>query len=277
MAYYSHHKCATMYVVSILHRLCAECGLVFRSFDDADGFGGDLADHVATHGIDVVAYINARREDVEPLGPVPAFHVVRDPRDILVSAYFSHLHSHETGAWPELVEHRRRLGEVDKEEGLLLELDFIANVFEAIRDWDYDTGHILELSFRQLTGDPYASFLRIFEHLGMLREADFGLRAEAVYVARGLWNQAAARVAADSRLRRTCRRVPAQRLLGIVHDHRFSRKAGGRHRGEEDRSSHYRKGQPGDWKNHLTPVHLDAFREKFPGLLEMDRFATGSD
>lgn len=266
-----------MYVVSILRRLCSECGLVFRSFDDAAGFDGDLPGHVAAHRIDVVAYINARREHVEPVGPVPAFHVVRDPRDILVSAYFSHLHSHATRDWPELVEHRRRLRGLEKEEGLHLEMDFIADVFRAIRDWDYDTDHVLELTFRELTNDPYGTFLRVFEHLGMLREDPFGLRAEALHVARGLWNQTVARLPVGQWARRPRWEVPAQRLLGVVHDHRFRRKSGGRSQGEEDRRSHYRKGVVGDWRHHLSADHLAAFREKFPGLLEMDHVALASD
>jgi hypothetical protein len=48
----------------------------------------------------------------------------------------------------------------------------------------------------------------------------------------------------------------------------FQRLAGGRRPGEEDPASHYRRGVAGDWRNHLTPRHLVAFRERFGDLPE---------
>jgi len=41
----------------------------------------------------------------------------------------------------------------------------------------------------------------------------------------------------------------------------------GRKLGEEDITSHGRKGTPGDWKNHFTPALRRQFGEKFGDLL----------
>lgn len=49
---------------------------------------------------------------------------------------------------------------------------------------------------------------------------------------------------------------------------RFSEITKGRKQGQEDASSHYRKGVAGDWKLHFTPALKDAFKQKYPGMLE---------
>lgn len=267
-AYFSHHKCATMWVNGILERLCRENGLRFRSFDDAGQFGHDLPGHLGRHPVDVLSYINARWEHVRRLDDVVGFHVVRDPRDILVSAYFSHLNSHETAAWPELEEHRRRLRSASKSDGLFLEMEFSADVFDAIRGWEYGAEGILELTFAEITTRPYRTFLRVFRHLGLLDDRDLGLRRELGYVVRGLWNQAIEAANAPRSLLSRRRSIPGERLLAVVYRNRFDRKAGGRSRGEEDPESHYRKGVAGDWRNHLDDGHLEELDRRFPGLTD---------
>jgi hypothetical protein len=268
-AYFSHHKCATMWVNGILERLCRENGLRFRSFDDASQFGGDLPGHLEREPVDLLSYINARWEHVRRLDDVVGFHVVRDPRDILVSAYFSHMNSHRTEAWPELEEHRRQLRSASKRDGLFLEIEFSADVFDAIRGWDYGSEAVLELTFEEITTRPYRTFLRVFEHLGLLDDRDLGLRRQLGYVARGLWNQVIDTADAPRSLLSRNRSIPGERLLAVVYQNRFDRKAGGRSRGEEDPGSHYRKGVAGDWRNHLDDEHLDELELRFPGLMEV--------
>ena len=63
-------------------------------------------------------------------------HFVRDPRDLLVSAYWAHRISHPLN-FPRLREHREALEGVDLETGLLLEMDFYLTkaAMEHILDW----------------------------------------------------------------------------------------------------------------------------------------------
>jgi hypothetical protein len=56
-------------------------------------------------------------------------------------------------------------------------------------------------------------------------------------------------------------------LLGTVYTRRFEAKAGGRTKGSEDVSSHYRKGVAGDWIAHFTPEHADYFIRTFGDVL----------
>ena len=72
-------------------------------------------------------------------------------------------------------------------------------------------------------------------------------------------------------------RIDEGTLRDIVHRHRFEVKAGGRTPGEEDRSSHYRRGQSGDWVNHFEPVHVEAFKERYNDLLLLLGYETDPD
>lgn len=268
LCYLSHHKCATMYANVILGQVAEELGIAKRTVYRPKDFGGDLPAYVERERPDLLCYLDMEPAHAAGLGEVRGVHVIRDPRDILVSAYFSHLHSHQTETWPELREHRRRLEEASKEEGLFLEMEFSGYVFEALQGWEYGRDGILERTFEQIAERPYQFWLDVVEHLGLLDRSESTLPRSLRHVLGGLTRAAARRVPGMPTPRFGPGRIPAERLLGIVHDHRYSKKSGGRSRGEADPTSHYRKGEPGDWKNHLTEDHLRELERLFPQLIE---------
>jgi len=53
----------------------------------------------------------------------------------------------------------------------------------------------------------------------------------------------------------------------IVERYSFERLSGGRHKGQEDPRHHYRRGIPGDWRNHFTPLHVEYFKALYNPLL----------
>jgi hypothetical protein len=65
------------------------------------------------------------------------------------------------------------------------------------------------------------------------------------------------------------RHIPAtgEMVLGEVYAQRFEAQTMGRERGVENVASHYRKGVAGDWANHFTRVHAEAFAAHFDDLL----------
>ncbi|MEZ4695548.1 MAG: sulfotransferase domain-containing protein [Rhodothermales bacterium] len=228
-----------------------------------------IGEWVARSGADFVSFITADREQEYSIPGSRGFHVIRDPRDIIVSAYFSHRNSHPTDGLDHLAAHRERLKSVSKNEGLLLEMEFSGSELDDLRSWDYDNPDVMELKMEHLTTRSYEQFIEIFRFLDLLDEESSYLASRRLGVFFGaMRNRLAKRSSALSGLTRQTKATP-ELLLGRVFDHRFEKTSGGRKKGIEDPKSHYRKGVAGDWKNHFTPEHCRAFLKRFDGLLQV--------
>ena len=156
-----------------------------------------------------------------------AFFVMRDPRDILVSWYFSMKHSHPKGG--RVMERRKRLNELPLEEGIELVLEQLEDRghFEALRSWGdipEDDTSVIVIRYEDLIGpEQFAHFQRIFRH------ADIAM--------------------------------PDKVLRTLLSDYSFKKLSGGREAGDENVESHYRKGVVGDWRNLLHKGTIARFRE----------------
>jgi hypothetical protein len=297
-AYFGHHKCASTWVWQIVDRVSREIGLRHYLVLDEKapegrgpltglvpgGPGGRMATFerralrgaADAAGVEFVSCITSDREQAEALAPAKAFHVIRDPRDILVSAYFSHRNSHPTDGLPHLAEHRERLRAASKEDGLLLEMDFSAGAMRDLAEWDYRRPEILEVRMEELSAKPYEGFVEIFSHLDLL-PADEPTRAKALL---GVWSRRLLnRLAYRRHLERLRRPMPAtaEILLGAVYAQRFEAQTKGRRAGAEDQNSHYRKGVAGDWVNHFGDEHVDAFKERYGDLVVRLGYETSDD
>jgi hypothetical protein len=265
--FFGHHRCATSWVNDIFAAVARELRLRHRTVHHVRMFGGDLRRFTEEGDTDCLAYVNADYEHVRRLERVRGFHVVRDPRDVTVSAYFSHLHSHSVAEWPELRAHRQRLQSLGRDEGLTAEMENLRWEFACMQSWHYDHPDILELRMEDLTADPYQTMIRIYGFLGLLDEDRFSLRKRALYpIFKGL-RLLEGRLGARVALPVGPERLPVERLLGIVWENDFATKANGRAPGREDPRSHYRKGSAGDWRNHFTARHIAYFKEHFGDLL----------
>ncbi|MEL6429823.1 MAG: sulfotransferase [Planctomycetota bacterium] len=265
-AYYGHHKAASTWIVTILNAVAADTGWKVAYLPEPRHFGGDLAGFVARNGIDLAAYVNADMEHLRGLPEHRAFHVVRDPRDIVVSAYHSHLSSHPTHDFPELIPHRKALEAATESEGLLLEIEFSGRFLRPMAAWDYGQPHVLELKQEELTRDPYGGFLRIFDHLGALDGSHYSKTNWPGYLLSSSLNILHARLRAVPRKKR--RTIPGERLLGVVYDHRYEKMSSGRARGQTDAGSHYRSGRAGEWRERFGPRHVAAFKERYGDIVE---------
>jgi len=280
LAYFGHHKCASTWIDNILRDVSIEAGLRYRPLVDhqTPQGHGPLTDYTATLPRDELG-LHARREQIDLLGcftadwtqverlsGVRGVHVIRDPRDIIVSGYFSHKNSHPVEHLPHMAAHRERLRAVSKEEGLLLEMDYAASEMADLASWNYDHPDILELKMEELTSQPYEGFLEIFSFLGVLEDRPYTLAERMRTWSTALRNRLAQQ---HPRLEALQQRVPVtgELLLGRVFDHRYSKKAGGRSKGTANTQSHYRKGVSGDWRNHFTPGHVQAFKDRFGTLV----------
>jgi hypothetical protein len=234
LAYFGHHKCATQWMRRIVTDICKIIEREPLVLNGRKQFGGDLVAAIPSASSTFLCYMNADMKYVRPLDRLTqgfrGFHIVRDPRDIVVSTYYSHLYSHPL--FDGLEEQRERLKSVSKDEGLMLVLHNRQHQFRAMLDWDYDKPNILELRMEDVTTAAASEVRRIIEFLG-LGPADG---------------------------------VTTARLKDIVAAHDFTVLAQ-RHPGDEDVTSHYRKGVKGDWVSHFGHEHVAYFKERYGDLL----------
>lgn len=267
--FFGHHKAATSWVVKIISDLAFLNGFTFETINNAGEFDEALAKRLRNGTTPFLAFRNADPAYLPRIGPLRGFHIVRDPRDIVLSSYFSHLNSHPTSNWPELATHQQQLRKLDIDRGLLADMDFCVEMhtqgfpvrpFACMRDWDYGRQDILEMKYEDVIVAPHETLLEIFGFLGVLRPDEIGMRTLAAHLLRIL------RARSFLGRRRTPVSLPSWNVLSTVYDNRFAKKAGGRTRGQEDENSHYRKGVAGDWKNHFKPYHKAHFKGLFGDL-----------
>ena len=183
----------------------------------------------ADHQSDSPEYKNWRNF-VELQLPIKVFFVMRDLRDTLVSLYFSLKVSHAIIS-DNVAEGHRKLNEMDFEDGLM----YLCNEKEGKAmhvqagiqsSWlpVCQKGNVLLVRYEDMIADETSQFEKICEY------CELG--------------------------------VHGQELQKIIKRHSFVNRAG-RKPGEEDISSHYRKGISGDWRNYFTDRIKMVFKQEF--------------
>ncbi len=161
-----------------------------------------------------------------------AFYVARDPRDLVVSDYFSLRYSHLTSD-PYIAEMRAKLGSLSLHAGLQDRINASeASYFSVLREWAQaeDTSAIRIFKFEDLFGDRSVDHFReLFRHCRM--------------------------------------DLPDPALERLLEQYSFEAFSGGRKPGEEDAQSHYRKGIAGDWRNYFSDREKDLFKQRTGSLL----------
>lgn len=228
-----------MWSKDIVQGVATTLGMRFEMYFIHDQWAehGTLGDAVAALRPDFLMLTNARQADVDTLPESRAVHLFRDPRDMVVSGYFSHRNSHPVDAggvrWTELIRHRINLRRLDKDAGMAAEVEFSGYFLDHMLAWNYDAPNVLPVRMEDLISDPAGQWRRMLAHWQVLDQ------------------------------------LPEGRLDELLQTYSFDRLAGGgRKVGEEDETSHYRKGVPGDWRNHLTEDHLTLFRKRYGDLVE---------
>ncbi len=260
-AYFSHHKCASDWTLRVLTQLSEAAGFrVFHThwparlpmgFADMEPWRSRIAEawaFAATGEFDLLIATNAEIDHVRTLSArgFRGFHVIRDPRDIIVSGYFSHLASHpvhpDQNPW--LIRHREQLQTCGKAEGVLAELDYSSTHMDRIRHWEYGYGGVTETRFERVMPNPEVELAALL--------ADTGIVVDG-------WT-----APADAPLQV---RVSREQWDAIMEANTFRTLTAGRARGEESHGHHLRSGLPGDWRNHFTPEVTARFKALYPGMV----------
>ncbi len=153
-----------------------------------------------------------------------AFFVIRDPRDIVVSWYFSTKNSHGKDGF--IDKHIDALQKLSLEDGLLYSIKALTDfgLYEAMESWLNNANPENEkiVKFEDFTGsNQLLHWQELLKFLG-------------VSLPHGLMEQ-------------------------LLNEFGFSYWANGRDPGEEEEKSHMRKGVSGDWQNYFTPKISEAF------------------
>jgi hypothetical protein len=265
--YFGHHKCASTWLEQICGNICYDLGLKYSIVYSAKDCDYDLKKYIDKNKIDFIAFANADYNLVKDIENLKGFHVVRDPRDIVVSAYFSHRYSHPTHAWPELVSYREKLNKLSESEGIIEEINFSEEQFNAMKSWETcNYENITEIHMEEIIQDEYKAVLKIFDSLGLIDNRNYTFRLHFSFFVNTLLRKGQRLTGIP--IPNLIRKIPAERVLGAVWEHDFKRITKGRKQGEEDRKSHYRKGVAGDWKNYFTDEHKKLMKEKYQDVLE---------
>ncbi|GIE33652.1 hypothetical protein Ait01nite_066970 [Actinoplanes italicus] len=160
-----------------------------------------------------------------------AFFVYRDPRDLLVSSYFSTKNSHTPMG--DVLEVRAVLNEKSKKDGMLYLIGHLTKkgMFNAVRSWVEapPTENVRLIRYEDLTGeDQIAEMEALLRHCGI--------------------------------------NIPEAELETLLDKYSFSRM---NDRKKAGNVSHYRKGKSGDWQNHFDDDIEQAFRQATGNLLDI--------
>lgn len=238
----THHRSASQFARAIASRLMREAGRSVRGLSYGGGPrpGDQLGDCSTSQAIaaldfaDLVANANACPAFVDLFdlyGDWRAVHVWRDPRDVVVSTYWSTKTFHLANL-PGIAEQREALAGLSIEGGLCATIDWLTWLWDQLRAWPPAENRMLSLSFSELTQNTPAALFAIARHLG---------------VAEGLGLRAVRQIAADFT---------------------FARFADGRAVGDEKRDHHFRKGIAGDWRGTFTPTVQEYFTAAAGDLLD---------
>jgi len=166
------------------------------------------------------------------------FVIIRDLRDTLVSGYFSIRYSHAVND-ERLAKWREQLNSMPIESGLLLLMD----------EWLPASAKIQSSWIK--SGEP------IFRYEDLLNR-DIEI-LERILIAH-------------------CEiPVSAAQLRNIVESNRFELVTGGRTPGDEDVTSHERKGVAGDWKNYFSKNVIQKFLDRYSMLLKDCGYSISQD
>ncbi len=241
LVHFGYHRCMTSFFDQVFGDIANRYGGFHRHYnEDLEKFyEASKADFAFNH-----ISVNNVAVDFRMLPDLKGTHIIRDPRDLLVSGYSYHLWCGERWTREEMDDKLRQrlkldglgiqagsyqelLNSVDTETGLLLELSWRDAHFRQMLGWDYSKKNILELRYEEMFGNEEKQFRKILKHLGFSA-------------------------------------MHAEKLLGIVEKHKFGTLARKKRTGQ---GKHAAYGRPGQWRS-LPAKVKGLFNRRYPELLE---------
>jgi len=107
-------------------------------------------------------------KEIEKPDNYATIYVVRDPRNIILSWYFSMRYSHRI-VNDRVAAHRKKLRSLSKEEGINYSIRTLHPKMSFMKSWMYHNNELpntLFVRFEDLTRNPLSQFSRMFDHCG---------------------------------------------------------------------------------------------------------------
>ncbi len=237
-----YHKVGTVWFLRIFRKLSWRYGLTFAKGQrgEADGSNGPLFVPSADLTLD-----QHSRLVFEDQMTFRGSHMIRDPRDVIVSGYRYHLWTeedwvHKTQDHWGGVSYQEYLNSMSEEDGLIVELRRMArSQGERMAEWDYDDPRFFEIRYEEIIGNEPEVLTELLVHYGF----PDGVLEEAVALAdtASFHNVAA-------------------RDVGAVEE-----------------SSHLRSGRPGQWRDMFTDRVIEVARSELSDVLIATGYETSSD
>ncbi|MBR9704036.1 sulfotransferase domain-containing protein [Candidatus Pacearchaeota archaeon] len=220
----THHKCGTVWFGNIFQKISKKFNIKYQSCKQ-DELDKDTNIWMQNHGDIDFSKINKH---------YVGSHMIRDPRDVLISGYFYHKWCSEEWCNRKRDDFNNKsfkdiLNELSKDKGLLFEMEHITRSYiNILKKWNFNNPNILEIKYEDYITNEN-NFIDLFEK--------YKFNNQTI-------NE-------------------AFKIVKLCH---FKNKTK-RNLGDEKEKVHTRKGSPGDWKNHFKEVHKIKFKELYPDIL----------
>jgi sulfotransferase family protein len=220
------HKCASNWTRRLFRDLADQRGMSIWVDEPNDA---SINQRVDRRSDDVLCiYRNGvfRHFKERANGPAPVVLCIRDPKDVLVSQYYSWKATHQNNT-QRINDIRAKLANISVHDGLMLLIDEdLVSFCSCVREWPSaaEDANIHLLRYENLLEDFEPAFCAAASHLGLKLDDSYVADLEEKYSFRSI-----------------AKRDP----------------------GKEDKGSHYRKGVQGDWANHFDSVLAAAFDARY--------------
>lgn len=158
-----HHKAGSYWIARIFSTMCAESGndlaIIEGTRNNMSQYPGQryFYDNNSTFIVDVENCVGT--------------HMIRDPRDLVISGYFYHQWTKETGylfhndKWG--MSYQEMVKTLPKEEGIKFEMDNkAAQTIAEMRRWNYNDPRFMEMKYVDLITGPNCRIYQNVQPLG---------------------------------------------------------------------------------------------------------------
>lgn len=263
IAYFGHPKSGSTWLAGFFLGLAYDLGLKIHYKQTA--FYDSNPERLGNIDANIIISQNSSYHAISEISNLKALHVVRDPRDVIVSSYFSYRFSHAINDWKELASLRNKLNQVSFDEGLFHLIDFNKGMFQNLKMWNYNDERILELSFEEVIKDPVKYLIMAIIHFELLKSSSV-LDDRKTYI-QGKINRGFRKLGVYPYLKFKGSAVSENYIKRELEKLSFDKLAKGRKRGSANQNSHYRKGVSNEWKDLFNQEHKAYFKEVYGDLV----------